>query len=306
MERVFFPVVQGGRNLIMFSIQTNLNSTFVLGRLQTHNALLSQALERLSSGYRITRAADDPGGLALADKFRAQIRGWQQAARNIGLATNFVRTAEDAMTEVVNLLFDIRDLALEAANGTQSPSDRLINQSEVTQLLTEIDRLATAVKFNNFKLLNGTFSSWKPVNSLLGGGTYIGSAVFHVGANEGDKIRTSISTLSAVSLGVYALSVTTQLSASNSVLLLNSAVSRVLSRRAKIGGVERRLSSAQNIADMQVQELTTAESTIRDADIAAEIANFTRQQILVQVATAMLAQANLLPRSLLLLFDFGA
>lgn len=291
----------------MSLIQHNLNTSFALRQLNTHNAYLSQALERLSSGYRIVRSADDPAGLAFADRLRAQVRGLQQASRNIGLATNFIRSAEDGMSEIINVLFDIRDLALEASNGTQSTSDRLANQSEISQLLTEIDRLATAVRFNGLKLLNGAYGSKGPLTtkSILSRGSYIGSAIFHVGSYKDQTIKTYISTQSAEALGINSLSVTTQLLASNSVLLANSAISRLLSRRARLGGVERRLQHAKSITDIQASNNLSAESAIRDADTAAEITNFTRRQILIQTATAMLAQANLLPQTLVaLLFNF--
>lgn len=288
----------------MSGIQTNLNAMFTLRQIGIHNTLLSKALERLSSGYRITRSADDPSGLSLADKFRTQVRGLQQASKNISLATNFIRAAEDGMTEVVSLLQDIRDLTVEAANGSLSNSDRQKNQTEINQLLAEIDRLATAVRFNGIKLLNGTFSSRAPTGTLFGGGSFIGSAIFQVGAYQGQTINAFISTLTAKSLGVNGLDVTTQLKASNAVALLNSSISRLLSRRARVGGYEKRLESAKRIVDLQAEHHLAAESSIRDADIAAEVVNFTKQQILLQAATAMLAQANLQPQSLLLLLRF--
>ena len=288
----------------MASVQTNLNASFVLRQMGIHNTLLTKSLQRLSSGYRINTNADDPSGLSLADKFRTQIRGLQQASRNISLATNFIRAAEDGMTSIVNLLQDIRDLALEAANGTVSTSDRTKNQTEINELLAEIDRLATGVRFNGIKLLNGTFASRAPTGALFGGGTFIGSAIFQVGAYQSQTIKTFISTSSAKALGVSGLSVTTQLAASNAVTLLNSSITHLLSRRARTGGFERRLSSATNIVDLQIETHLEAESAIRDADIAAEVVNFTKQQILLQASTAMLAQANIQPQSLLLLFKF--
>ncbi len=290
----------------MVRIQTNVNALYAALYLEQHNRYLAQSLERLSSGYRINRAADDPGGLAIAEKLRARIRGFQESSRGIGVATSFVRTAEDGMSNVVNYLFDIRDLALEATNSTVTTSERLANQSEIDQLVKEIDRLTTAVKFNGLRLLNGAYASQKPIFTLPGNSTYYGSAVFHVGPDKGDRFATTISTLSTVALKINTISVTTQLGASNTVALVTSAIARVLSRRARLGGVERRLQLAQNFADLQSTTLLSAESSIRDADIAQETIDFTRRQILVQAASAMLAQANLLPRTVLnLLLNLG-
>ncbi len=287
----------------MAGIETNINAMHALYQMNVHNRLLTQALERLSSGYRINRAADDPSGLAIADKFRSRVRAFQQAARNVGLATNLVRTAEDGMTRVLNFLFTMRDLALEAIDSTFSTSDRLVNQTEINQLLTEIDRLSTAVKFNGIRLLNGTFSSKSPVagsaNQLSGSGTYQGSLVFQVGPDKGSKMKTFVATMSARSISVNGVLVTSQLDASNAVAILNSAVTRVLSRRARIGGVEEALQSAQTISDLSADSHLAAESAIRDADVAAETVNFTKEQILVQASSAMLAQANLLSKNVL-------
>ena len=282
-----------------------INAMIAAHQLGVHNTLLTKALERLSSGYRINHAADDPSGLAFADKFRTQIRSLQQASRNITQASSFIRTAEDGLTQILNLLFDVRDLALEASNSTQSNSDRLVNQSEIDQLLTEIDRLATAVKFNGMRLLNGAFASTPPRGKVVvpyGGGSFFGSVIFHVGASEGNTIRAYISTQTAEAMGVNIIRVTSATLASFSVGLANSAIGRILERRGRIGGFEERLDIAKTISDLQVTSLESAESAVRDADTAAEIVNFTKQQIQVQAATAMLAQANLISQSVLLLF----
>lgn len=294
----------------MASIQTNLNALFALRQLGIHNTQLTRALEKLASGYRINRAADDPSGLAIADRLRAHARGYQQASKNIGLASNMVRTAEEGMTQVLDLLIEARDLALESSNTSTTQSDRLVNQGEVDALMDEIDRLATAVRFNSLRLLNGTFSSKPPFNGvtpLVGGGTYIGSAVFQLGPFAGNTIKTHISTLTVLSLGIRnRLLVDSQSAANSNLAVINSVIAAVLSRRARLGGFSRGLSSAQTLADVSAEEHLNAESVIRDADIAAETIEFTKRQILVQAATAMLAQANLLPQNLLALLQFGS
>lgn len=286
----------------MVRIQTNLNGLIAAHQLGIHNTLLTQALERLSSGYRINRAADDPSGLVIADKYRSQIRGLQQASKNLTQATSFIQTAEDGFSRIVELLFDIRDLALESGNSTLSTSDRLVNQSEVDQLLAEIDRLATAVRFNGMKLLNGAFASTAPkgkVPAPYGGGPFFGSVVFQVGAYEGSNVRTYIATQTAEALGVNVVRVDTVTKATLSAARATSAIAKVLVGRSRLSGFERRLESASTLAESQITQLEAAEGAIRDADVAAEIVNFTKQQILVQAATAMLAQANLLAQDVL-------
>lgn len=283
-----------------------MNSLFALRQLDKHNSLLNRSLERLSSGYRINRAADDPAGLGIADKLRTQIRGLQQAAKNITQATSFIRTAEDGMTRVLEIMLTIRDLSLEATNSTLGTSDRTVNQTEINELLAEIDRLATAVKFNGIQLLNGSFSS-RPTRGVatgvlaatFGNGVYKGSIIFHVGANENSTMRTFIATQTATSLGVNGISVSTQANAYTAATAASVAVSRVLSRRARLSGVERRLETAKTIVDLSTLHHQTAESNIMDADTAGEIVSFTREQILIQAATAMIAQSNLLSQSVL-------
>lgn len=286
---------------------TNLNAIFAANQINQHNTLLSRSLERLSSGYRINRSSDDPGGQAIADRMRIQARGWQQASRNIGLATNMVHTVEEAVTNIVDIMMDIRDLAMESASGTLSDSDRAVNQAEVDQLINEIDRLATAVKFNGIRLLNGTFSSIRPSGSLLGGGTYQGSLYFQVGADSGSNFRAYFATTSTAGIGLSALSVSSRTSASTAVSLLDSSIGGVMSFRARVGGYARRLQITQNFADFQSDNYLSAESVVRDADIAVELVNFSKHQILLQAASAMLAQANLNAQSTIqALFNFNA
>lgn len=309
----------------MTSIQTNLNALFALRQLGIHNTSITRALEKLASGYRINRSADDPSGLALADKLRSQIRGYQQVSKNIGQAINMVRTAEDGMTQVITLLMTAKDAATFATNSTTTASDRLIKQAEVNQLLDEIDRLSTAVRFNALKLLNGTFSTRPPkggVGAAVFGGRYIGSLVFQAGPFAGDRITTGISTLTVLALGIRdafarrppdaqgpqppRMMLDTKFAADSNLAVINSVLASVLSRRARIGAFETRLEGAKRIADFSAQAHLQAESEIRDADIAAETVEFTKRQILVQVATAMLAQANLLPKTVLQLFQISS
>lgn len=287
----------------MTTISFSSGQDFIVGRMREHNVSLTRALERLSSGYRINRAADDASGLAYADNLRTQILGMEQASRNIGLAINFIRTAEDGLSEILSLLQSVRTLAIASSNGTLSNSERATNQSEVTELLEEIDRLATAVTFNKIKLLNGTFSSTSPTGTLLGGGSFVGSAVFQVGANKSQSINARIATASAQALGVNNVNISTQSKASSSLSMIDSAINSVLTRRASIGGIERRLQSAQSFVDLQRENHLAAESAIRDADLAAEIVQFTRAQIMVQVSSAVLAQTNTLSSSVLQIFQ---
>ena len=281
-----------------------LNTQFAVYQLSTHTDMLNQSLQRLSSGYRINRAADDPSGLAIADKLRAQIRGLQQSSKNIVQAESMIQSVDDGMSQMLTHLYRVKDLATEAANGSLADSDRSVNQTEVAQILAEIDRLATAVRFNGIKLLNGTFASRGPTGALYGGGSFVGSLVFHVGPSAGQTFSAFISTQTARAIGVSGINVATQLGASNGVNQVNSAVSHFLSRRARIGAYESRLQVAQSLVDLETTSHLDAESSIRDADTATEIMNFTKEQILVQASTAVIAQANVLSQSVLKLLQF--
>jgi flagellin len=242
---------------------------------------LQKSMERLSSGYRINRAADDAAGLAISEKLRGQISGISQAMRNSQDAVSLVQTAEGALHEVHSMLQRVRELAVQFKNGTLSNDDRLAIQSEVNQLSDEISRIGDQVQFNGVQLLDN--------NSQI---------TFQVGAMDGEIITVSTVSLgSAIGANAFAL---TSLG-STDIQEIDTAINNVSAQRAEFGAVQNRLDhTLANLATYH-ENLVASESRIRDADMASEMVNFTKLQILQQAGTSMLAQANQVPQSVLTL-----
>jgi flagellin len=243
---------------------------------------LSKAMERLSSGYRINRAADDAAGLAISEKLRAQIGGLEQAERNGQDAVSLVQTAEGSLSEVHSMLQRIRELAVQYKNGSLSTSDQNAITSEVSQLASEIQRIGTDAEFNGIKLLNGAQT-----------------ITFQVGPQDGQVITISTATLYGGSVGTLAF----QLSATGTQDLaeIDQAIDAVSAQRAQFGSVQNRLEHTLNDLATYRENIVAAESRIRDVDMASEMVNFTKLQILQQAGTSMLAQANQSPQSVLAL-----
>jgi flagellin len=257
-------------NIAAFDAERNLNSTSM--RLQ-------QSMARLSSGYRINTAADDAAGLAISEKLRAQIGGLAQANSNAQDGISLVQTAEGQMNEVHAMLQRVRDLAVQYKNGTLSTDDRTAIQSEVNQLGSEIQRIGQSAAFNGISLLSAS-----------------GSITFQIGANDGDVIAVStISLGAAVSTSVFSLSV----SGTTDISEIDDAINAVSAQRADFGAVQNRLEHTINNLSTYQENLTASESQIRDVDMASEMVEFTKDQILQQAGTSMLSQANQLPNSVL-------
>jgi flagellin len=257
-------------NIAAFDAERNLSGT--TNRLQT-------SMARLSSGYRINTAADDAAGLAISEKLRAQIGGLAQANSNAQDGISLVQTAEGQMNEVHSMLQRVRDLAVQYKNGTLSTDDRTAIQSEVNQLGSEIERIGQSAAFNGISLLaqNGTIT-------------------FQIGANDGDVISVStISLGSAVSTGVFSLSA----NGTTDISEIDDAINAVSAQRATFGSVQNRLEHTINNLATYQENLTASESQIRDVDMASEMVEFTKDQILQQAGTSMLSQANQLPNSVL-------
>ncbi len=251
---------------------------------QTDNAL-SKSLEKLSSGLRINRAADDAAGLAISEKMRGQVKGLAQATRNAQDAISLIQTAEGALNETHSILQRMRQLAVQAANDTNTQEDRQQIQQEITQLIAELDRIGDTTQFNTKVLLSGDFAT----NTLT----------FHIGANQDQVIALNINDMRATALTVNGIDVTTQAGAETAIASLDVAINAVSTERSKLGAYQNRLE--HTIANLGVaqENLTAAESRIRDVDMAQEMMEFTRAQILLQAGTAMLAQANTLPQAVL-------
>lgn len=255
-------------------INTNVEAFNAHRNLEFTSTKLAKSMERLSSGLRINRAADDAAGLAISEKLRGQIGGLNQARRNVQDGISLVQTAEGSLTEVHSMLQRIRELAVQYQNGTLSTSDRAAISSEVSQLTDEIERIGTTAQFNNIRLLDGTATEIS----------------FQVGANDGEQISVSL-----VSLG----SAVGTLTADSALSAIDAAIDAVSAQRATFGAVQNRLEHTYNNLSTYQENLTASESRIRDIDMAAEMVNFTKSTILQQAGTSMLAQAQQAPQAVL-------
>jgi flagellin len=268
-------------------INTNIeafNAHRQLGNTQTQ---LARSIEKLSSGLRINRAADDAAGLAISEKLRAQVRGLAQASRNASDGVSLVQTAEGALQEVHSIVQRVRELAVQFQNGTMSTADRSAIVAEVNQLSQEVGRIARTTAFNGISLLNS--------NAAI---------TFQVGANAGETITMSAiavvgGTPTVIDPAIFAFSVTTGID----IDAVGAALSSVADIRAQLGAVQNRLEHTINNVLVYQENLQASESRIRDVDMAAEMANMTRLQILSQSGTAMLAQANQTPQTVLQLLQ---
>jgi len=253
-------------------INTNVEAYNAHRNLASTESKLATSMERLSSGYRINRAADDAAGLAISERLKSQIGGLDQAQRNAQDAVSLVQTAEGSLDQVHAMLQRIRDLAVEYKNGTLSTTDQQSIQSEVNQLASEIERIGSSATFNGISLL----STSSTIN-------------FQVGSNDGESITVStISLGSALGTAFYSLSA----SGSSDISEIDSAINAVSAQRSTFGAVENRLTYTLDNAAIYEENLTASESRVRDVDMASEMVNFTKLQILQQAGTSMLAQAN--------------
>ena len=254
-------------------IQTNVEAFNAHRNLQSTESKLATSMERLSSGYRINRAADDAAGLAISERLRSQIGGLDQSQRNAQDAISLTQTAEGSLDQVNAMLHRIRDLAVEYKNGTLSTTDQTAIQSEVNQLASEIERIGSSAQFNGISLLSSSSTTIS----------------FQVGSQDGQQI--SISTISlGNTLGTAYYSLTA--SGSSDISEIDAAINAVSAQRSTFGAVENRLNYTLDNAAIYEENLTASQSRIRDVDMASEMVNFTKLQILQQAGTSMLSQAN--------------
>src|SRR4051812_10517170 len=260
-------------------IQNNVEAFNAQRQLVGNSEKLSKAMEKLSSGYRINRAGDDAAGLAISEKLRGQIGGLQQAGRNAQDAVSMVQTAEGALNEVHSMLQRVRELAVQYKNGTLSANDQQAIQSEVNQLASEIERIGTGVQFNGIHLLNAT-----------------GTITFQVGANDGEVITVStISLGQSVGTAAFALSARGQ----SDIADIDTAIPNVSAQRTTLGAVQNRLEHTMNSLSTYQENLVSSESRIKDVDMASEMVEFTKLQVLQSAGTSVLAQANQSSQSVL-------
>lgn len=275
-------------------IQHNIAALNSYRNLTNNNSAVSKNLEKLSSGYKINRAGDDAAGLAISEKMRAQITGLETAQKNANDGISLVQTAEGALTEVHSMLNRMVELADQSANGTyDDDTDRENLQKEVKSLTDEIDRISKGTNFNGINLLNG---------SLAGSGLtlQIGDT-----ADDFNKLTVSIANMSAASLGIDTskIDISTQTGAAAAISLIKKAINTVSMTRGDLGATQNRLEHTINNLSVTSENMTAAESRIRDVDMAKEMMAYTKNNILVQASQAMLAQANQIPQGVLQLLQ---
>ncbi|MCG7334345.1 flagellin Hag [Sporosarcina sp. ACRSM] len=266
-------------------------------QLGANNTQASKNLEKLSSGLKINRAGDDAAGLAISEKMRGQIRGLDMASKNAQDGISLIQTAEGALNETHAILQRMRELAVQSANDTNdNDTDRAAIQKEVDQLAKEITRISETTQFNGKTLMNGSFAST--------GGSAL---TFHIGANKDQDVTLNISKMDATSLSVgtgdsktgSGIDVSTQAAANTAIETINEAIKTVATERSNLGAMQNRLEHTINNLGTSSENLTAAESRIRDVDMAKEMMEFTKNNILTQAAQAMLAQANQQPQGVL-------
>jgi len=302
-------------------INNNIESMNAHRSLLMNDRALSKSLERLASGQKVNRAADDPAALVISEHMRAQVSGMEQAIRNNEVAISLVQTAEGSMNEISSILVSLRQRAISAANVGASDQDMIdANQAEVENGLASIDRVVSSTQFGHYKLLDGTNAAKTVTNE--DGSTYIKEGLrFHVGPNAEHMASTSIRDMSTSQLGritvpegelpnksnfmsLADIDVRNEQGAQDALAIIDQSLTEVATVRGELGAFQKHTLES-NLTSLQVaaENMTAAESTIRDTDMAQELATFTRNQIMTQSATAQLAQANAMPQHVLRLLN---
>jgi len=269
-------------------INHNMSAMYANRTLGLNQANVAQDIAKLSSGQRINKAGDDASGLAVSEKLRAQVRGLNQAERNIQNGVSFIQTTEGYLQETQDILHRLRELSVQSANGIYTDEDRAQIQVEVDQLVDEINRIASHAEFNGMKLLSGRFADGgeEPMR-------------FQVGANYDQYKQVFIGEMTAGALEVEQLDLGNMDSANDAIIALDKALQTVSKQRADLGAYQNRFEEAAKGVAIAAENLQASESRIRDANMATEVVSFTKNQILSQAANAMLAQANVQTQSVL-------
>lgn len=269
-------------------VRSNLMAINANRQLGMNNSQVSKALEKLSSGYRINRAGDDASGLAISEKMKAQIKGLETASSNSQDGISLIQTAEGALTEVHDMLNRMVELAGKAANGVMdSAIDRAALDAEVTSLKEEIDRIANNTDFNKTKLLDGSLSQ----------------LVLQIGDTSAQTMTVKIASMTTSGIGIQSVTVATRSGASAAIDLIKDAINRVSKTRAELGAKQNRLEHTINNLDVTAENMTSANSRIRDTDMAKMMMEYTKTNVVTQAAQAMLAQANQQPQAILQLLQ---
>ena len=283
-------------------INHNVSATFANRILKFKNWDINGDIEKLSSGMSINRAGDDASGLAVSEKMRSQITGMRRAVKNAEDGISFIQTTEGYLQEIQDILQRVRELSVQASNGIYTSEDRMQIQVEVSQLVDEIDRVASHAQFNGMYMLTGRFAR------ITGENSPTGSMWFHIGANMDQREQVFIGTMTSRGLGLKQVStgsvitLSTPEKANRVIGSVDQALLAVSRQRADLGAYQTRLEFATKGLMSGYENMQASESRIRDTDIAEQMVSFTKNQILIQSGTAMLAQANLLPQSVLQLF----
>jgi flagellin len=273
-------------------INHNMSAMFANRNLGVTSSGLTKDMEKLSSGERINRAGDDASGLAVSEKMRAQIRGLNQASENAQNGISFIQTTEGYLQETTDIMQRIRELAVQASNGIYSDEDRMQIQVEVSALVSEVDRIASAAQFNGMNMLTGRFAQPTGENVVTG------SMWFHIGANMDQRMQVFIGTMTAEALGVREIGTGDKINlaapddANHAIGVIDEALKRINKQRADLGAYQNRMEYAVRGLDIGAENLQASESRIRDTDMAAQMVEFTKNSVLQQAGTAMLAQAN--------------
>jgi len=270
-------------------INHNLSAMYANRLLKYREVDLNKDIEKLSSGQRINRAGDDASGLAVSEKLRSQIRGLNQAERNIGNAVSFIQTTEGYLQESQDILHRMRELSVQSANGIYTPEDRMQIQVEISQLIDEVNRIASHAQFNGMNMLTGRFSQGAAFDGMK----------FQVGVNMDQRETAYIGTMTAGSLGIEGVAITSPDSANLTIGQVDKALLMVSKQRADLGAYQNRFEMAAEGVAVASENLQAAESQIRDTDMASQMVEYVKNNILMQAGTAMLAQANIKTQSVL-------
>ncbi|HPC41228.1 MAG TPA: flagellin [Spirochaetota bacterium] len=278
-------------------INHNMSAIFASRHLSEVENRLDKSIEKLSSGERINTAGDDATGLAVSEKMRTQINGLVQAEKNAQNGLSFIQVAEGSYQQINEIMQRIRVLSVQSANGIYSRDDRVQIQVEVSQLIDEVDRIASSAEFNRMKMLRGEYAK----NSKAG------SMFFHVGANQDQRVRVYIATVSSKAFNLVnegsKRTISTVAGANAMIGYVDSALDRLNRQRADLGAYYNRLENTVKALAQTYENMMSADSRLRDADMAAEMVEFTKDRILVQTSAAMLAQANTKPKLIMKLFE---
>ena len=273
-------------------INHNMSAMFAQRTVGQTNVSTQKNIEKLSSGLRINRAGDDASGLAVSEKMRSQIRGLNRASANAQDGISFIQVAEAYLQETTDVMQRIRELSVQSSNGIYSAEDRLYIHVEVSQLVAEVDRIASHAQFNGMNMLTGRFAR------ETGENTVTASMWFHIGANMDQRVRAYVGTMTAKALGVRdigdesILTIDTPETANRAIGTIDEAIKKINKQRADLGAYQNRLEMSVVGINVAAENLQASESRIRDVDMAKEMVEYTRNQILTQSGTAMLAQAN--------------